>query len=109
MVEKSCLNEDLSGLTKQEMYSILMQLKRSTQFPIARRIYEKTLRFFDDKCPGCGKGIEESRLVRVCKENPDFDEVTWICPCGCVYRKFEDKREPIQGDLLEAVKSEVIQ
>jgi len=60
MDEKSCLNEDLSGLTKQEMYSILMQLKRRTQFPIARRIYENTLKFFDDKCPGCNASMERS-------------------------------------------------
>lgn len=102
MVEKACLKEDLSGLTKQEMYSILMQLKSRTQFPIAKRIYEKTLRFFDDKCPGCNAGIEQSRLVRVFKEDSDFDIVTYICnACGTVYRKYEDKRGVIAGNLTD--------
>jgi len=105
MGEKSCPKEDLSGLTKQEMYSILMQLKRSTKFPIARRIYEKTLRFFDDKCPGCDAGIEQSRLVRVFKEDSDFDIVTYICnACGTVYRKYEDKREVVAGSLMDVIK-----
>lgn len=81
-----------------------MHLQANTKFPVAKQVYENTLKYFDDKCPGCGVSNEKSRLVRVYKENPDFDIVTYICSiCGTVYRKYEDKREKIEGNLLEIV------
>lgn len=98
------MQKDLSGLSKDEMYSILMHLQRSTKFPVAKQICENTRKFFDDKCPGCDTPNEKSRIVRVFKEGPDFDIVTYICSeCGTVYRKYEDKRETIQGDILGAI------
>lgn len=95
---------DLSKLSKDEMYSLLMHLQRGTEYPIAKQMYENTLKYFNDKCPGCNSSNENSRIVRVFKEGSDFDIVTYICSkCGTVYRKYEDKREAIPGDLLGAV------
>ncbi|WP_162991117.1 hypothetical protein [Biomaibacter acetigenes] len=98
------IQKDLSLLTRRKMYSILTHLQTKTEFPRARQIFTNTLKFFDDKCPGCGAESEKSRLVRIFREDSDFDIATYICPkCGTIYRKYEDKRKPIQGDLLEAV------
>ncbi len=94
---------DLDSLTKKEMYSLLKHLQRGTKYPVAKEIYTNTLKYFDDKCPGCNTPNEKSRLVRVFKEGPDFDIVTYICPCGTVYRKYEDKREIIKCNLMEIV------
>ena len=98
------MQKDLSGLSKSEMYSLLKHLQRGTKYPIAKEVYANTLKFFDGECPGCNTPNEKSRLVRVFKEGPDFDIATYICSeCGTVYRKYEDKREVIQGDLLGIV------
>lgn len=95
---------DLDSLTKKEMYSLLKHLQRGTKYPVAKEVYENTLKFFNDKCPGCNAPNEKCRIVRVFKEGADFDIVTYICSeCGTVYRKYEDKREHILGDLLGAV------
>lgn len=96
--------KDLDYLSKNEMYSLLMHLRRGTKYPVAKQVCENTLKFFDDKCPGCNAPNEKSRIVRVFKEGADFDIVTYICSkCSTVYRKYEDTREYIQGDLLEAM------
>ena len=96
--------KDLDYLSKNEMYSLLMHLQRGNKYPAARQVYKHTLKFFDDKCPGCNAPNEKSRIVRVFKEGADFDIVTYICSkCSTVYRKYEDTREYIQGDLLEAM------
>lgn len=96
--------KDLDYLSKEEMYSLLKHLQANTKYPAARQVYKHTLKFFDDKCPGCNAPNEKSRIVRVFKEGADFDIVTYICSkCSTVYRKYEDTREYIQGDLLEAM------
>lgn len=96
--------KDLDYLSKNEMYSLLMHLQRGNKYPAARQVYKHTLKFFDDKCPGCNAPNEKSRIVRVFKEGADFDIVTYICSeCGTVYRKYEDKRKTIKGNLLEMV------
>lgn len=96
--------KDLDYLSKNEMYSLLKHLQRGTKYPIAKEVYANTLKFFDGKCPGCNTPNEKSRLVRVFKEGSDFDIVTYICSkCGTVYRKYEDKREIVEGSLLEMV------
>ncbi len=104
MDKKSYLNKDLSGMTKGEMYALLMQLRRNTKYPVAKQMFEGALGFFDDKCPGCFESTEKSRYLRTFREKDDFDIVTYICTnCGTVYRKYEDKREVIAGNLLEAI------
>lgn len=96
--------KDLDYLSKKEMYSLLVHLQRGTKYPAARQVYKHTLKFLDDKCPGCNALNEKSRLVRVFKETPDLDIVTYICSeCGTVYRKYEDKREIIKSNLMEIV------
>lgn len=87
----------MEGLTREELISAAEHMRWNPEFPVIRHIARKVLTYFDSRCPNCRSNIRGNALiVRVLKESPDLDFVSYICKkCGTIFHKYEDKREEV--------------